>query len=420
MAAMTKEELKQFISEVTLPLVREHAGKQVGEVVEASIAKALEPIQRQQTDWAAKLFKGDGNGAAKPKERDKGAAFGRIVRAVAVSRLENLGPEGPGQMLAKWGDEDLAKDVKEYREKALAASSATAGGFLVPEQYSTDIIALRRAAVVVRSMGPREIPMPTGTLNIPKITAGASASYVGENTNIPKTQPTFGQVKLTYKKLVALVPFSNDLLRYSSPSADAVVRDDIVRAMAVAEDGNFLRGDGTTAGPKGLRYWAPAANLIGAAAVSLANVTTDLGKLIVQLMNNNVPMTRPGWLMSPRSWNYLMTVQTTTGAFAFRDEMNTGRLWGWPFKMTTAVPITLTVGANSDCSEVYLTDFDDAVIGDSQRLVVDVSMEAAYYDGSSVVAAFSQDQSVVRTIAEHDFAMRDSNAVAILTGVRWF
>ena len=322
-------------------------------------------------------------------------------------------------MLTKWGDEDLAKQVRESREKALAASSATAGGFLVPEQFSTDIIAFRRAAVVIRRMGPREIPMPTGTMNVPKITAGASASYVGENVNAPKTQPAFGQVKLTYKKLVALVPFSNDLLRYSSPSADAVVRDDLVRAMAVAEDSNFLRGDGTASGPKGIRFWTPAANLIAAQAASLANVTQDLGKLIVQLMNNNVPMTRPGWLMAPRSWNYLMTIQTANGVFAFRDEMVGGKLWGWPYALTTSVPINLTVGANSDTSEVYLTDFDDAVIGDSQRLVVDVSQEAAYYDGASLVAAFSQDQTVVRTIAEHDFAMRDSNAVAILTGVRW-
>ena len=59
MAAMTKEELKQYINEITLPLIKEHAGPQVGEIVEASLAKALAPIHKQQTDWAARLFGGE-------------------------------------------------------------------------------------------------------------------------------------------------------------------------------------------------------------------------------------------------------------------------------------------------------------------------------------------------------------------------
>jgi hypothetical protein len=58
-------------------------------------------------------------------------------------------------------------------------------------------------------------------------------------------------------------------------------------------------------------------------------------------------------------------------------------------------------------------------LGDSLRLTIDVSTEAAYHNGSSVVASFSLDQFVVRAIAEHDFVARDPNAIAILTGVRW-
>jgi HK97 family phage major capsid protein len=48
---------------------------------------------------------------------------------------------------------------------------------------------------------------------VPKITGGSTAGYVGENANITKTQPTTGQITLTFKKLAALVPISNDLLR---------------------------------------------------------------------------------------------------------------------------------------------------------------------------------------------------------------
>jgi HK97 family phage major capsid protein len=124
-------------------------------------------------------------------------------------------------------------------------------------------------------------------------------------------------------------------------------------------------------------------------------------------------MTRPGWLMSPRSWNNLSLAQTTTGAFAFRDEMARGTLMGYPFCLTTQVPGTGATG------ELYLADFADVVIGESLNLLVDASMEAAYFDGSSVQAAFSLDQTVIRVIAEHDFALRRDVSAAVMTGMSW-
>jgi hypothetical protein len=125
----------------------------------------------------------------------------------------------------------------------------------VPTQFSTDVIELLRPAAVVRSMGPMTIPMPNGTVKVPKVTTGATASYMGENTNVAKSEEQFGQITLTWKKLGVLVPISNDLIRYSSPSADAVVRDDVVRAMAQREDQAFLRDDGTERHAEGPEVW---------------------------------------------------------------------------------------------------------------------------------------------------------------------
>ena len=75
---------------------------------------------------------------------------------------------------------------------------------------------------------------------VPKIASGTGANYVGENTNATPTEPTFGQVQLTARKLVALCPISNDLIRYSSPQADTLVRDDLVSGIATAEDAAFI------------------------------------------------------------------------------------------------------------------------------------------------------------------------------------
>jgi len=91
-------------------------------------------------------------------------------------------------------------------------------------------------------------------------------------------------------------------------------------------------------------------------------------------------------------------------------------LRGKPLRTTTQVPINL--GSGSD-SELYLADFANVVIGDSEGITLDVSSEAAYFDGSNVVSPFSRDETVIRAIQQHDIEIRQDFAVAVLTGVTW-
>jgi len=415
---MTREQLADFVKETSVPLIKDQLGSEISQVVRENVEKmASDPNGPWASKWSDRLVEQK----ASTPTREKGAAFGRVVRAMAAAKMNKMGSEGTVEVLRGWGDTDLADALADARSKALAAGDATAGGFLVPTQFSNEVIELLRAQSVVRRLGARTVQMPTGTLKYPKIATGASAAYIGENVNIGKSEETFGQLTLTFKKLAVLTPISNDLLRYSSPSADAIVRDDLVSSMATKEDSTFIRGAGTDATPKGLLNWCVADQKIAASAASLANITDNLGQLVVKLKNADIPMITPGWIMAPRTEQSLATIQNANGVFAFRDEVIAGTLWGWPIGTTTNVPITLdTTGAgNDDESAIYLVDFSQVLIGESQSLLVDSSQEAAYHDGSNVQAAFSLDQTVVRAIAEHDLGMRHDKAVAMLTGVTW-
>lgn len=436
MAGMTQDALKQLIKEQTLPLIKDTIGKDVADLVRENIESVLRAAKAQKgSDWASKLF-----GGADPEqpEYEKGTAFARCLRATAAAKMAGYGPDKAIDILNGWGDKRLAEQWAESRAKALGSGDPTAGGFLVPTQFSTDVIELLRPAAVVRSLGPMTIPMPNGTIKVPKVTTGATAGYIGENTNIPKSEERFGQLTLTWKKLAVLVPISNDLIRFSSPSADAVVRDDVVRSMAQREDQGFLRDDGTSGTPKGLKFWINPSNKFNAnATVNLANVTIDLGKAIQLLMAANIPMVIPqqqgfpnqtspmarcGWIFSPRVYRYLSTLQNANGFYVYRDEMLRGTLWGWPFRITTQVQENLSggvVSASGVSTEVYFGAFAHAVIGEALGIMVDASQEAAYYDGSSVQAAFSQDQTVIRVIQEHDFALRYDKAFALIEAVNW-
>ena len=126
---------------------------------------------------------------------------------------------------------------------ALMTSPATGGGFLVPETASREIIELLRHATVVRR-AVRVVPM-AASMSIPTQASGVSAAYIGEMADDNAQDLTFGQRRLVQHKLRALVVVSNDLIRSSTPEADMIVRDDLTRGLATAEDYAFIRGDGT-------------------------------------------------------------------------------------------------------------------------------------------------------------------------------
>lgn len=331
--------------------------------------------------------------------------------------------------------------------RALATSIGSAGGFLVPPEMSSDVIELLRPASVVMALEPRILPMPSGNLMIPRIQGGATANYVGENQPMSPSQPQFGMVQLSAKKLTAEVPISNDMIRFPSVSTDAIVRDDMVKSIAVRGDLAFIRGNGGQFSPRGLRSFAAAASLAGTNVIAanvlvgsayaaggqaqtiqaLASITGDLSKAELALEQANIPMTRPGWIMSPRTKQYLMNIRDGLGNYALQAEMSRGMLRGKPFKTTTQVPNNLAAVASdgatatTDGSEIYLADFNEVFIGEAYGLELDVFPGGAYVDANGQMqSGISNDQTVMRAIVQHDMAMRQEAAVAVLTGVRWF
>ncbi|MFO6447857.1 phage major capsid protein [Erythrobacter sp. NE805] len=343
---------------------------------------------------------------------EKGLRFGAAMRAVAAAGGDR---QRAVAIAESWGHSGLFAQQ--------SGLTGPAGGFLIPEDVSGELIELLRPASVVLSLGPVILPLPNGNLTMNRINVGTTASYVGELQNIVATGVQFGQTKLSAKKLAALVPISNDLLASASTQADAVVRDDLVMSMATRMDLAFIRGSGTQFSPLGMRNILTGtsfatSNVIAAnGTVNLANVTNDLGKLELALLNANIAMTRPGWIMSPRTMMFLWNLRDGNGNYAF-PEMQNGQLRNKPYRVTTQIPENLGGGTNE--SELYLADFANVLVGEQSGVELAISTEAAYVDASgNQQAAFSRDETVVRAIAKHDFGLRHLATLAILTGVTW-
>lgn len=344
---------------------------------------------------------------------------------------------------------------KDPNNRALIVSVGASGGFIVPPDYANEIIELLRPKAVVRSSGPRMLPMPRGTMTLPGQASAASAVYGSETKKITSSNQTLNQIVASYKKLTALVPVSNDMMRYADPAADAFVRDDLVKVTALREDLAFLMGDGTQDTPTGFltfaNRWvgnnagtvgnwlttgnstlavngADPANSTGGNFITsnetyvLATVAAELGGCVNRLDTANVPEDKRVWFMHPRSFNYLFNVQNSLGVYVYREELQKGTLLAYPVRKTTQIGTNFydANGSHTDCSFVFLVEMDEAMILDSMTLELAVSREGMYVDaGGATVSAFQNDQTLIRAIAEHDFQMRHDQSVAVIQNVRW-
>lgn len=348
--------------------------------------------------------------AAVAEKPEPGAMVGRVAIALAAT-----GGQDQRAMAAHaasvWGDQtgEIVANMEQ--------STATKGGYLVDTAYSRDFIGLLRPRVVIRNMGARSVPMPDGNLTMRKQTGSSTAGYVGERTPAPVTDLTVGDLKMSAKTLRALVPITNQLIRRASFGVDAMVRDDLVTSAAIKEDQQFLRGTGSATAPAGLRSLLLAGNVLTMTAnPTLTTVTADLGRLRLRVINANVPMAKCGWIMSPRTKLFLETLRDGNGNIAFPSVEN-GTLYGYPIGVTTSVPDNLGAGGNE--SEIYFGDFEQFLIGDTYQVTLAASTEAAYDDNGTMRSAFSNDETVVRLIEEHDTQLRYDSAFAVLTGVTW-
>lgn len=319
----------------------------------------------------------------------------------------------------RWADRQYGSGSMQVR--AMQQSVFTAGGATIGENFvGQELIEFLRATAALRRAGAREIPLINGSATIPKVTGGASAYWGTEGDNITPSELTTGEVKLVEKKLTALAPFSNDLLKNSNTQVDRMIRDDLGRAAANAEDFAFLKGDGVGSKPKGIYYWVGATGRGNSAGTSLANSRTDIAAALNRLGNANAPMVRRSWFMHSRSQNYAgWQLVDANGNFAYPSLQapNGGSLAGAPVYPDNNIQITLGGGT---ASEIYYAEMSECFIGDSGSLELELFANATYVDsGGNLRSGVSRDESVIRLIRKVDFGMRHSESAYVLENVLW-
>jgi len=400
---LTPEQQKQWddLTAEHAALKKRHEQAEAHERELAATARPLDPITPDAPAAAASV--GDPNALARP-----GVPFGRLLAAKVAAHVLKVDPAA--WYKAKFGDTD-------YVHAALVAGDPEKGGTTIPQQLYASIVPLLQAQALMRRSGAEVVPLPNGQTTITRAVGGATFSRVAEGTEVNASNPTFGSVTLTAKKMLGMIPISNDLINFSAQRIDAYATSQGIEGIRVAEDVDFLRGSGVGANIKGLRNIAAGSNLLTMTGTpDVAKIQADLQRIVLALANANIPFRKPFWGFAPRVALYLQYLLNSNGFRVF-PSMDNGILMGYPFGMTTSIPINLGGGTES---EVYLWDAAECVIGDAENLRADVSTEASYKDETgTLVSAFSKDQTIVRLILSNDFAMFHNAGVCVMTGVTW-
>jgi HK97 family phage major capsid protein len=188
-----------------------------------------------------------------------------------------------------------------------------------------------------------------------------------------------------------------------------MIRDDMIKSMALAEDMAAMYGKGTEYTPRGVFY----TDGIEKKKLSAAPDSDNLADFVGTLMTKNINWENVGWIFNGRIWNKLYQLKTTTGAYLHREELNQGKFLGFPYKITNQISST---GVNL-ATDIFFGDFAEFIIGEEMGLEMMASTEATYQDGDSLVSAFSRDQTVIKVTSKHDFGVRHPEAFVIGTDV---
>lgn len=275
---------------------------------------------------------------------------------------------------------------------------------------------LRPATIVDRIQGMRRVPFMT---RMPSQTAGSTGNWVGEGLSKPVSALAFSDLLFPFAKMATIVVMTQELIRMSTPSAEALVRDDIVKGLAAFKDSQFL--DPTVAPLANVR---PGSVTNGVTAIpssgsTVADVTADLAAATLAITNANVPLVNPVWIMTPTALNFLMTLRTAQDVFAYRDELQGGTLLGYPVITTTSPALPVVGGLSSiiliEASQIAYADDGDVTLDASDQ--ASLQMDSAPATPPTPLVSLWQQNLIAIKGEQYAYWMRLRDvAVQIITG----
>lgn len=313
----------------------------------------------------------------------QGFEFARYVRCLVLAKGDPM----RAHEIAKTHFPDNPR-VSSILKAAVAAGttidSTWAGPLVTYENLASEFIDFLRPQTIIGKFGANGVPslrrIPFN-VRMSRQTSGGSGYWVGQAKPKPLTKFDFDEVTLRWAKVANIAVLTDELVRFSNPSADFLVRQALADALRARLDVDFVdpaKAESANVSPASITN-----GLVGitASGTDAAAVRADVQSIMQQFIANNLTPTTGVWIMSATNALAISLMQNALGQPAFPGlTMNGGTFVGLPV-ITSEY---MTEVADSSGSPIILVNADDVFLADDGGIQIDASKEASLemLDGS--------------------------------------
>lgn len=268
------------------------------------------------------------------------------------------------------------------------------GGYLVQPEYRNTLLSLMEQYGIARQYCT-VIPMSTTEMIMPKLTGGVQVYWIGENQTISETQPSFGEFRMTIKKLAALVPMSSELLNDASIAIANLLATLFAQALAKEEDRIVFVGKTSANDPFNGVLYDPAVGTLTLPSTKKAFTDITAANLAEATSGRSVYTTGARFFMHRTIFNLVRQLQYSGGEYIWgaptmgNDE---GLLWGYPYTLVETMPSITDTGDGKEF--IFFGNLMHYYIGDRQQMTI----------ARSEHVGFAQDKVYLRVLQREGMA----------------
>ncbi|HWG01351.1 MAG TPA: phage major capsid protein, partial [Trebonia sp.] len=303
----------------------------------------------------------------------------RMARGGGAAREFSAGAYFRGMATGQWDDNSA------YERRALAEGSVAGGGALVPLDLYSDVVDIVRNSARVLQAGATIVPLSHNVTNVAKLTADPQPAWRAEGSTIAASGSTFSRLTFTTQTLASVVVASRELLE-DVPTLGNEIKREMGLEFALGLDLAALYGTGHSNNqPFGLKdaSWAVPQTSMGTNGATLTSLTPNAWMGLVNPAYRLVQANENGLsaaIMAPRSEKELVTAPTTINTFAEPPSRlsSIARYGTGPLEVysTNQIPTNLTVGTGTTCSDLFVGDWSQLLVGLRTEKTIDTLNEA--------------------------------------------
>lgn len=272
---------------------------------------------------------------------------------------------------------DQTPYLVDYVKNAIPAGDTTTSGWASQIAYARDMEAefvelLRPQTILGKLSGVRRVPF---NIRYGTQTAGTTGNWVGQGKPIPVSKPTLSSGSLGIAKASVMVAVDEELVRLSNPSAEMLVRDDMIRTLSTFLDVQFVDPNvaaSANVSPASITNGVTALTPSGTAA---ANLRTDLASLLTSLSRNEHDLSEVVWIMTPETALNISLLVTSLGTPIYTDiGVGGGTLLGRPVITSNSANIP---GSPASGRMIIAVCAPQILLADDGQVSVDASREAS-------------------------------------------